>query len=382
MNFSPDQVTPANWLEPPFSQWSFQHVAELVPTVPIRRGDGPVWQLPRRDRDLSSLEFSYGTGEDRIELTVGQMLARTYANGFLVLHRGEIVTEQYFNGLTAATPHLLMSVSKSIASTVAAALGVDVTARVDDIVPELGQTCFAGASVQDLLDMRAGVQFREGSRDPDTEVGEADRVYQWRPGQPAATDAHDFFASLHGNGPHGGPFRYQSVLTDVLAWVLERAGQASFADLVARELWQPMGAEFDAEVTVDRHGNALADGGICATLRDTGRFGQLALQRGKDVVPAAWFDDVIAGAPDAADAFMAAGGVPWELPGAHYRNCWWVTDPAIPLYYAAGSFGQHVFVHVPAELVVVKLSSWPASASGEMFGLAITAARAIAAALT
>ena len=29
-----------------------------------------------------------------------------------------------------------------------------------------------------------------------------------------------------------------------------------------------MGAEFDAEITVDAHGNAMADGGVCATLRD------------------------------------------------------------------------------------------------------------------
>ena len=36
-----------------------------------------------------------------------------------------------------------------------------------------------------------------------------------------------------------------------------------------------MGAEFDAEITVDGRGNAMADGGICATLRDMGRFGLL-----------------------------------------------------------------------------------------------------------
>ena len=51
-----------------------------------------------------------------------------------------------------------------------------------------------------------------------------------------------------------------------------------------------MGAEFDAEITVDSHGNPMADGGICVTLRDAARFGQLYLRRGqregKKVVPA------------------------------------------------------------------------------------------------
>ena len=131
------------------------------------------------------------------------------------------------------------------------------TAPVEEIVPELGATCFAGATVQDLLDMRAGVRFREDYDDPGAEITERDRVYQWRPGLPAAADAIEYFGTLGSDGPHGGPFRYRSILTDVLAWVIERAGRGRFADLVSKELWQPMGAEFDAEVTVNRNGNAL-----------------------------------------------------------------------------------------------------------------------------
>jgi CubicO group peptidase (beta-lactamase class C family) len=46
-------------------------------------------------------------------------------------------------------------------------------------------------------------------------------------------------------------------------------------------------------------GNPMADGGICATLRDLARFGQLFLQRGRVVgrviVPEAWIDDTIRG---------------------------------------------------------------------------------------
>ena len=38
------------------------------------------------------------------ELTVGELLAETYTDGFLVLREGGIVTEQYFNGLTADAP--------------------------------------------------------------------------------------------------------------------------------------------------------------------------------------------------------------------------------------------------------------------------------------
>ena len=39
-----------------------------------------------------------------------------------MLHRGRIITEQYFNAMAPDTPHLLMSVSKSVTSAVAGVL--------------------------------------------------------------------------------------------------------------------------------------------------------------------------------------------------------------------------------------------------------------------
>ena len=180
-------------------------------------------------------------------------------------------------------------------------------------------------------------------------------------------DAIAYFATLHNDGPHGGPFCYRSILTDVLAWVIERAAGARLHELIAAELWQPMGAEFDAEITVDAHGNPMADGGISATLRDAARFGELFLRRGRrghrQLVPAAWVDDTVRGAPDGAAAFTGGDNPPEYPPGAHYRNCWWVRDPGLPFYHASGINGQNVFVHVPSQTVVVKLSTWPTALS-------------------
>ncbi|HEV2374918.1 MAG TPA: serine hydrolase [Streptosporangiaceae bacterium] len=380
-------VTLANWQDPPFNRWAFQHIRELIPTARISRGDGPAWPLPRAERDLAGIRFSTGDGE----MSVAELLAQTYTDGFLVLHRGAVVTERYANGLRPDVPHLLMSVSKSLTSTVAGVLAgrgaLDVTAPLQRVVPELGATSFAGATVQDLLDMRAGTHFDEDYDNPQADVRTYQRVYLWRPddGSPRADGALAYFATLHNDGQHGGPFRYRSILTDVLGWVLERAGGARFHELVARELWQPMGAEFDAEVTVDGHGNAMADGGVCATLRDLGRFGLLALGRGRAngrvVAPAAWFEDTLAGAPDSRPAFVAHEGADGFPQQAHYRNCWWVREPAVPFFYASGINGQHVFVHGPSETVVVKLSTWPVATSPDMREATVAAVTAIARAL-
>jgi CubicO group peptidase (beta-lactamase class C family) len=380
-------VTLANWQDPPFNRWAFQHIRELIPTARISRGASRPLRLPRAERDISGLTFR-SAGR---EMTVAEMLAKTDTDGFLVLHHGKIIWEQYFNGMAADTPHLLMSVSKSVVSTVAGVLAglgmLDVSAPVEKIVPELAGTSFQGATVQHLLDMRTGTHFDESYDNLEADVRTYERVYLWRPDGPETrpADAIAYYATLYNDGEHGGPFRYRSILTDVLGWVLEKAGGARLHDLIGRLLWQPMGAEFDAEITVDAHGNAMADGGVCATLRDVGRFGLLfaagaANGRRHGVVPHDWIGDTITGAADGPEAFIAAGDAPGFPAGAYYRNCWWVREPAVPFFHASGINGQNVFVHVPSQTVVVKLSTWPTALSPKI-KMTIDAARAIAEAL-
>jgi CubicO group peptidase (beta-lactamase class C family) len=357
-------VTLENWQDPPFSRWGFQHIRDLIPTARILRGDGPVRRLPRADRDLDQLAFRSG----RRRMTVATMLEETATDGYMVLHRGRVVTERYFNGMAADTTHLMMSVSKSVTSTVAGILAgrglLDVDAEITRYVPELLGTSFEGCTVQHLLDMRAGTRFNEDYADLKAEVRVYEQVYLWRPRttKRLPSDALSYYATLKNDGPHGGPFRYRSILTDVLGWVIERAGGARLPELISREVWQPMGAEFDAEVTVDAHGNAMADGGMCATLRDLARFGQLfgnAGRRGsRQIVPKAWIADILKGAPDGREAFAAGADAEDRRPGAHYRNKWWVVAPHVPAYAGLGINGQMIFVHVPARVVIAKFSTW------------------------
>ncbi len=381
------QVTLANWQDPPFNRWAFKHVRELIPSARIARKTGAVHPLPRQERQLASLAFGW-KGQ---ELTVGEFLDGTWTDGFLVLHRGAVVTEQYFNGMRPETPHLLMSVSKSVTSTVAGILAgrgaLDPAAEVTTIVPELAGTSFAGATVQHLLDMRAGTRFNEDYADLDADVRRYERVYLWRPAAgETASDAITYFGTLSNDGPHGGPFRYRSILTDVLAWVIERAAGERLHELISRELWQPLGAEFDAEITVDRLGNPMADGGVSATLRDLARFGLLFLHGGRaggrQVVPSWWIDDTIRGAPDGPRAFAEGDEREGYPAGGHYRNCWWVRDPGLPFYHGSGINGQSVFVHGPSQTVVAKLSTWPDAWDEACYGQTVACVEAIAEALT
>jgi hypothetical protein len=53
-----DDLSPilANWQDPPFNRWGFQHVRELIPTAQIERAETPR-ALPRAERDLAGVAF-------------------------------------------------------------------------------------------------------------------------------------------------------------------------------------------------------------------------------------------------------------------------------------------------------------------------------------
>jgi len=381
-------VTLANWQDPPHLRWAYLHVRELIPTAAISRGDGPVTLLPRAERDLDDLEFRI-RGERH---TVGEMLDRTVTDGFLVLHHGRILAERYGGAMTETTPHLLQSVSKSMTSALAGALvgagRLDPDGLVTDYVDELRGGAFVGCTVQHLLDMRAGTRFSEAYEDLDADIRISEQVAGWRPRTRAdlPPDLYGYMATLENDGPHGGPFLYRSILTDVLGWVLERAGGDSFARLFSRHVWSRIGAERDAEITVDAHGCALEDGGISVTLRDLGRFGLMHLRGGEvaggRVLPAAWVARVGGTRPDLVEAFgqsLAYDDV--ATPTSHYHDQWWVFDAERGIYGGIGIHGQALVIHRAADAVIVKLSTQPDPLDREMHELQLAGAIAIGDAL-
>ena len=381
-------VTLANWQDPPQLRWAYVHMRDIIPTATISRGIGPVMPLPRAERDLDRLAFTLRGGR----LTVGEALDRTDTDGFLVLHHGRILAERYGGAMTETTPHLLQSVSKSLSSALAGVLAdagrLDPAGLVTDYVAELRGTSFDGSTVADLLDMRAGTRFSEDYDDLDADIRISEQVAGWRPrtipGLPA--DLYAYIATLQNQGPHGGPFEYRSILSDVLGWVLERAGGDRFAPLFSRHVWALLGAERDAEITVDAGGAALADGGLSVTLRDLGRFGLMHLGRGvidgRRVVPAWWIDRLGVPRPDLVAVFggvLTYDGV--ATPNSHYHDQWWVFDAERGIYGGIGIHGQALLIHRPADAVIVKLSTQRQPLDRALHELGLAAAMAIGDAL-
>jgi CubicO group peptidase (beta-lactamase class C family) len=366
LGFPPEpayQVHMGNWQHYPQKIWSFQHAREIFPTRPLQ-AIGSKRPLPIELRALEDLQV----GTPDAPQTWPQMLEATHTDALLVLHHGKIIDERYFNGMTPQTPHLIFSATKSMAGLMAAVAIeeglLDAAARVDSILPELGNSGWAGATVRQVLDMTDGVQFTEVYTDPTSDIFSYIGAMGWAPDlrdpqKPVGIQA--MLGSLKNVHPEirGSAFHYRSPATDVTAWLAARSTGLSLTSWMQQRLWSQLGMEHEGHVMLDPAGTEVAFAGVSASARDLARIGQMLLNSGRvgevQVIPAAVVNDLIAGGD--ATAFEADGIT--HRKGWSYRSQWWVNPIAPRSFAAMGAFGQRLFVLPDDDMVVVVLGSHP-----------------------
>jgi CubicO group peptidase (beta-lactamase class C family) len=348
----------SNWRTPPFNRRAFHHIGDLIPSAPIPCAAGSSSRFLQGADALNDFGLTVADGT---RLDLDGFLRRTATDGWIVVANGKIVDERYDNGTTEHTPHILMSATKSVVGLLVGILQargeLDIDALVSSLVPEVGSTAYAGATLRDLIDMRTGVVFDSGQQDAyNAATGWEPSLLQGRP-----VGLHVFFEQATAPaGSHGGPFRYVSANTDLLGWAIERATGQTFASLVSALLWKPMGATSDAYITLDPEGAPRCTGGLCATTRDFAAVGQLLIDAGHKndgaVIPMAWVDDVMCNG-DRESWRQGEFAAAFRGLDMSYRNGWYVIHNEPETLFAMGIHGQHLFVDRANDLVIAKVSS-------------------------
>ena len=379
----------SNFFSFPKLRWSVCHLREFLPTEEISRGTGaPVpltYPSPAEFADLAreidALTFMPIDGDT--PMTWEQSLYANYTDGMLILHKGEVVYERYFGCLEEDGKHAIMSMTKSITGLLGEILvaeGVlDDTLLVRDVIPEIGDSAFASATVRQVMDMTTGVQYSENYSDPNADIWIYSRAASPLPkpeGYDGPNGYWEYLQQVKPEGNHGDAFHYKTINSDMLGWMISRVTGKAVTDLASERLWRRMGAEMDAYQTVDGKGVPFAGGGVTAGLRDLGRLGQLMLNggeiNGERLFPAEVVETIAAGGNPSKFAGFKT------IPNGSYTSQWWVFHNDHGAYAARGVHGQTIYVDPTAEMVLVRLASFPQAQNGFIDPTSLPAYQAVA----
>ncbi len=375
----------------PRLRWSVCHMRELLPTENVSRGIGdpvpleylPAQELAKSEQAIDALTFMPIDGDK--EMTWKDSLYANYTDGMLILHKGKVVYERYFGCLNDERKHACMSMTKSLTGLLAEILVVegklDDNKRVSEIIPEIGNSAFASATVRQVMDMTTGIRFSEDYSDPNADIWKYATAASPLPKPESYKGPNgywEYLQQVQPSGKHGEAFHYLTVNADMLGWIISRVTETAVTDLASQRLWRPMGAEQDAYMLVDAKGVPFAGGGLSAGLRDLGRIGLLMLNEGvingKRLFPAEVVRKIRAGG-DPAKFDSAAYPA---LAGGSYTSQWWVYPGNDGVIAARGVHGQTIYVDPSAQMVLVRFASFPKAQNPLIDPTSLPAFRAVA----
>ncbi|RWU04368.1 serine hydrolase domain-containing protein [Pedobacter chitinilyticus] len=294
----------------------------LVACVPLRSvkylipdlGDSAKFENVTIQKSATPFYFKHNypnKAYEKLKLHLDTSLKLTKTNVFLVIKNDSIIY-QYLSGdkaLTTKQPSF--SVAKSFVGTLVG-IAIDkgeiksTSELVIKYLPELAKNDerFNRLTLQHVLDMRSGFDFSERSFNPFSKIV---RSYY-------GANLKKMVGKLKMKHEPGKVFEYQSINTQVLAFILEKAVGKSVQAQMQERLWQPLGAESNALWSMDDEGNIKAFCCLNATALDFAKIGRLYLNggnwEGKQIVSKKWVE--VTTNPD-------------SLTKLRYKNQFWAT---------------------------------------------------------
>jgi len=287
--------------------------------------------------------------ENGKELPFDDWLVKHKTVAFLIIRRDTILYERYFKGYDAAHVHPSFSMAKSVVSmligtAIADGFIRDVQQPITDLIPELKQNGFEKVTIEHVLQMTSGIDFKESYVNP---FGTVAKFYYGR-------DLTKYTLQLKLKHEPGTKWEYVSGDTQILGLLLTRAlrakgDQRTLTQYLSDRIWSPLGMEYPSSWSIDRKKDGIEKAFCCmnAPARDFAKLGSLYLNqgawRGAQVVPRDWVET-------STRPVATNGGV------LFYRYQWWIPSDEGD-FQAEGILGQYIYVDPKRELVMVRLGS-------------------------
>jgi len=278
---------------------------------------------------------------------------------FVVIQHKKIIFEQYWNNYSPLSQSNSFSMAKSIVSLLVSCAIKDgkiksVDQPVSDFLPEW--TSFDGKTltIKDLLTMSAGVDWNESST---TLFAKNTQAYYGK-------DLWKLALTEKLIEKPGVRFYYQSGVTQLLGFILQKATGKNVADYASEKIWTPIQAEEDALWSLDKK-DGMEKAYCCfnTNARDFARLGQLVLNKG------VWNGVQVVDSNYIREATTPASWLQFTrklLPGetsprppiacSFYGYQFWIVNyQGLKIPYMRGILGQYIFVIPALDAVIVRL---------------------------
>ena len=338
--------TPKNWFfDEHVRVGSFSHIDKVLPRYfTVHKSAAPL----RLAKAASVPKLEYRLAGQTY--TIDDFLAHQRITGLLVIKDGQILDERYQYDRKDSDRFISHSMAKSITSlAIGIALAEKKIASLDDTIakyePKLAGSPYGETTIRNILRMSSGVPFNESYNGKDDLT--RFNITRFKEGSVAALRQLD-----KREVEQGTRFHYASSETVNLVMVLLAATGTQLTDYLTPRLWQPMGAEADAEWTRYADNTVVGAGNFNAILRDYGRLGILlandGVAGGKQIIPkdylldaTDWHRQPAAFQPFNATPYFGYGYQFWLFPGDKRR------------FALLGVYGQSIFVDPELKLVLV-----------------------------
>lgn len=305
---------------------------------------------------IDTLHF-FNQGKRYVNCTMWEAIGpKTDTQGVLIIQNDSIVYEKYTGEMATDKIAGVFSITKSITSLLCGiAVDEGYIKCIDDVVtdylPELKKEdlLWQKVTIRHLLDMRSGLDFDDTYSLSLKGKGfkrlhaMAKLNYGWN--IPAQVRKLKFHCEP------GSEYNYESMTTEILGMVIERATGCRFAEYLEQKVWTPLGMESPAFLSYDskKHHTPHAFGGLALTIQDLAKIGRLYLNKGEwngnRIVSESWIEQSTA----------------YSEENEGYHFCWYNTSsvgaekPEYPGFYALGIRGQVLYVNPYNKLIMVRL---------------------------
>jgi len=335
---------------------SFSYEKQLKDTI-VNRSD--VFTFSKAEKQAQWIDTLHFFNQNRMytNTTMWEAIGpKTQSQGVLIIHNDSIVYEKCTGDITPDRIAGVFSVTKSVTSLlcgIAVDEGFirDIDDPVTDYLTELADAdpMWQKLTIRHLLDMRSGLDF-----DDTYSLSLKGKDLRHLQAMAKLYYGHNTMAQvkkLKFRCEPGTEYRYESMTTQILGLVIERATGCSYADYLEEKVWTPLGMESPAYLSYDsrKHHAPHAFGGLALTMTDLAKIGRLYLNRGewdgRRIVSESWIEQTTAYSTD----------------NEGYRFCWYNTScigaekAEYPGYYAMGIRGQVLFVNPYRNMVMVRL---------------------------